>query len=67
MYGKEKISYLNWKRFLRICNMQGPKTHKYKLVAYRHLAKISLNLQHYDKSLTFLVIICLIICVEKNA
>jgi hypothetical protein len=45
LYGREKVSYMNWKRFLRICNMQGPKAHKYKLVGYRHLAKISLNLQ----------------------
>ncbi|CAD8101649.1 unnamed protein product [Paramecium sonneborni] len=54
IYGKEKLAYSNWKKVLRICNMQGNHCHKYKLIAYKHISKICIKLQQYDKSLIYL-------------
>ncbi|CAD8079615.1 unnamed protein product [Paramecium primaurelia] len=54
IYGKEKLAYQNWKKILRICNMQGNHCHRYKLIAYKHISKICIKLQLYDKSLIYL-------------
>lgn len=44
VYGKERVAYANWKKTLRICNMQGNANHKFKLVAYKHISKICIKL-----------------------
>jgi hypothetical protein len=53
-YGRSKISYSNWKKYLRVCNVQGLSHHKYKLVGYKHISKCCLDIGRTDKALIYL-------------
>ncbi|CAD8136327.1 unnamed protein product [Paramecium octaurelia] len=54
VYCRRKEGYNIWKRFLRTCNLQGKRLQKYKLLAYRQLARCALDLGDLDKEAIYL-------------
>ncbi|KAM3147827.1 hypothetical protein pb186bvf_000155 [Paramecium bursaria] len=54
IYGRDKTSYSNWKKVIRLCNIQGLPCHKYKMMAYKHVSKTCIKIQQYDKAIIYL-------------
>lgn len=54
VYCRRKEGYIIWKKFLRTCNLQGRSLQKYKLLAYRQLAKCCLDLRDFPKAEVYL-------------